>query len=203
MATLPTTTPATLRRIQRLQAFTIVWMTFEAASSLWAAWRASSPALLAFGGDSAIELLSGAVVLWRFRTSSSGLAERKAARAAGGLLVLLAIYVILTSVLSLRGYLEPKPSHFGIGVLGAAALIMPWLARQKRRLSAETGSAALRADAAESSLCAYLSIIALTGLTVHAVWQISWADPLAALAITPFVLYEARETLRGRPCACC
>jgi divalent metal cation (Fe/Co/Zn/Cd) transporter len=178
-------------------------MTFEAASSLWAAWRARSPALLAFGGDSAMELLSATVVLWRFRRTSSESAERAAARTAGALLILLSVYVVVTSVLSLRGYSEPKPSYLGIGVLVAAALIMPWLAREKRRLSAETGSAALRADAAESSLCAYLSVIALAGLTVHAVWQIHWADPAAALAITPLVLYEARETLRGKPCGCC
>jgi divalent metal cation (Fe/Co/Zn/Cd) transporter len=119
------------------------------------------------------------------------------------LLILLAVYVIVTSAQSFLGYLEPKPSYLGIGVLVAAALMMPWLAREKRRLSAETGSAALRADAAESSLCAYLSIIALAGLIIHAVWQIQWADPVAALAITPLVLYEARETLRGKPCGCC
>jgi divalent metal cation (Fe/Co/Zn/Cd) transporter len=178
-------------------------MTLEATSSLWAAWRARSPALLAFGGDSAIELLSATVVWWRFRSSSSEQAERTAGRTAGALLILLAVYVILTSTRSFFGYLEPKPSYLGIGVLVAAALIMPWLAREKRRLSAETGSAALRADAAESSLCAYLSFIALAGLTVHAVWQIHWADPVVALAITPLVLYEAREALRGKPCGCC
>jgi divalent metal cation (Fe/Co/Zn/Cd) transporter len=203
VATFPITPAATLRRIQRLQAVTIAWMTFEAAFSLWAAWRARSPALLAFGGDSAIELLSAAVVLWRFRSRSSEHAERTAARTTGALLILLAVYVILASVLSLRGYVEPKSSYLGIGVLVAAALVMPWLARQKRRLSAETGSAALRADATESALCAYLSIIALAGITLHAVWQLQWADPVAALAITPLVLYEARETLRGKPCGCC
>ena len=79
---------------------------------------------------------------------------------------------------------------------------MPLLAKEKRRLSALTGSAALRADAAESALCAYMSIIALIGLTVHAVWHISWADPIAALAITPFILFEAREAMRGKPCGC-
>jgi divalent metal cation (Fe/Co/Zn/Cd) transporter len=203
VATVQISSPAVVSRIQRLQAFTIAWMSFEAAFSLWAAWRARSPALLAFGGDSAIELLSATVVLWRFRSNPSEHAERTAARTAGALLILLAVYVVLVSGLSLRGYLEPRPSYLGIAVLVAAALIMPWLAREKRRLSAETGSAALRADAAESTLCAYLSIIALTGLTLHAAARLHWADPVAALAITPFVLHEARETLRGKPCGCC
>ena len=177
-------------------------MTFEAAASLWAAWRAHSPALAAFGGDSAIELFSAVVVLWRFRSAASEQAEKTAAKIAGALLIFLAVYVVVASALSLLGYSEPKPSYLGIGVLIAAAVIMPWLAKEKRRLSAETGSAALRADAAESALCAYLSIIALAGLSVHAIWHIAWADPIAALVITPFVLHEAREALRGKPCCC-
>jgi len=122
---------------------------------------------------------------------------------AGGLLLVLAAYITVVSVLSLLGYIEPKPSYLGMAVLVGAALIMPALAREKRRLSALTGSAALRADAAESALCAYLSIIALAGLAVHAIWHFAWADPIAALVITPLIIYEAREALRGKACSCC
>lgn len=178
-------------------------MSVEAALSLLAAWTARSPALAAFGGDSAVELLSAVVVLWRFRTPASEPAERLAARIAGGLLVALAAYVLLASAMSLLGYNEPKRSYLGMAVLVGAALIMPLLAKEKRRLSALTGSAALRADAAESALCAYLAIIALTGLAVHAIWHISWADPVAALVITPLIVYEAREAMRGKACGCC
>ena len=199
----PTLAPSLLRRVQLVQTITIAWMTLEAALSLSAAIRAHSPALAAFGGDSAVELLSALVVLWRFRTHASAATERRAARIAAILLFALAAYVIVASALSLLGYIEPKPSLLGIAVLAAAALIMPWLAREKRRLSALTASAALRADAAESALCAYLSVIALIGLAVHALWHIRWADPVAALAITPLILYEAREAYRGKPCGCC
>jgi divalent metal cation (Fe/Co/Zn/Cd) transporter len=164
---------------------------------------ARSPALAAFGGDSAIELLSAVVVLWRFRTRASEGAERRAARIAGGLLFALAAYVVFASVMSLLGYSEPRTSYLGMAVLAVAAFVMPWLAREKRRLSALTGSAALRADAAESALCAYLSVIALIGLVLHAVRHITWADPVAALAITPLILFEAREAIRGKPCGCC
>ena len=121
--------------------------------SLFAAWRARSPALLAFGGDSAIELFSAIVVLWRFRASAGQEhAERRAARVAGALLFALAAYVAVTSVASLLGYSEPKPTLLGIAILVAAAAVMPWLAKEKRRLSGATGSAALRADAAQSTL---------------------------------------------------
>jgi divalent metal cation (Fe/Co/Zn/Cd) transporter len=191
------------RRVQFIQLFTVVWMALEAAVSLLAAWFAHSPALLAFGGDSLIELLSGCVVLWRFTARSAPAhAEQRAARIAGALLFALAAYVAVLSVLSLLGYHEPKPSLLGICVLVAAAVIMPWLAWEKRRLSALTGSGALRADAAESSLCGYLAFIALGGLLVNFVWNIGRADSLAALAIVPFILREAREAMRGKPCAC-
>ena len=195
--------PATHRRIQVVQTLTIAWMIVEAAVSVFAAVRAHSPALAAFGGDSAIEFLSAIVVLRRFRTPASESAERRAARICGVLLFLLAAYVVVASGLSLLGYMEPRPSLLGIIILIAAALIMPALAHEKRRLSSLTASAALRADAAESALCAYFSVIALIGLAVHSIWHISWADPLAALVITPLILYEAREALRGKPCDCC
>jgi len=194
----------TIRRIHWIQAITITWMSVEAAVSLSAAWRARSPALLAFGGDSAVELLSAVVVLWRFSASvAHDELERRTARVAGALLFLLAAYVAVVSAMTLMGYNEPRPTYLGIIVLVAAATIMPWLAKEKRKLSAATGSAALRADAAQSGLCAYLSLIALAGLVVNAIWHVAWADPVAALAVIPLILWEGKKAIRGKPCGCC
>jgi len=201
---LQTASPDAIRRIQRVQTVTIAWMSVETAVSLLAAWRAHSPALIAFGGDSAIELFSAVVVLWRFRASTEHEhAERRAARVAGTLLFALAAFIALTSVASLLGYSEPKPTFLGVAILVAAAVAMPWLAKEKRRLSGVTGSAALRADAAQSALCAYLSLIALAGLVTNAIWHVKWADPIAALAIIPLVVWEGREAMRGKACGCC
>jgi len=196
--------PDAIPRIRRVQVLTIAWMTVETVVSLFASWRARSPALLAFGGDSAIELFSAVVVLWRFRAAAAHEdVERRAARVAGALLFALAVYVAVSSALSLLGYSEPRPAPAGIAILVAALVIMPWLAKEKRRLSAVTGSAVLRADAAQSALCAYLSLIALVGLAVNAIWHMAWADPFAALLIIPLVLREGWQALRGRPCGCC
>src|SRR5450755_1832451 len=201
---LQTASPDAIRRIQRVQTVTIAWMSVEAAVSLFAAWRARSPALLAFGGDSALELLSAVVVLWRFRASAAHEdVERRATRVAGALLFALAAFVAVTSVTSLLGYSEPKPTFLGIAILVAAAVVMPWLAKEKRRLSGATGSAALRADAAQSALCAYLSLIALVGIGANAIWHAAWADPVAALVVTPLIVLEGREAIRGKACACC
>ena len=193
--------PETIRRIQRVQTVTIAWMSVETVVSLFAAWRASSPALLAFGGDGAIELFSAVVVLCRFRASAPHRdAETRAARVAGILLFALATYVVVTSVTSLLGYSEPKPTLLGITILVVAAVVMPWLVKEKRRLSGATGSAALRADAAQSALCACLSLIALAGLAINAIWGVRWADPMAALAVLPLIIWEGREAMRGKAC---
>ncbi len=189
--------PDISRRVLQLQVLTIVWMTVEAAVSLGTAWRSHSPALLAFGGDSLIELLSAAVVFCRFRFE---LNEARAARIAGVLLFTLAGLVVLTSVLNFLGYREAQRSLLGIGILLAAAVAMPWLASWKRQLAAIASSASLKADAVQSDLCAYMAWIALTGLLVNAIWGISWADPVAALGLSPLIVREGWEAAKGKPC---
>jgi divalent metal cation (Fe/Co/Zn/Cd) transporter len=154
--------------------------------------------LLAFGGDSGIELVSALVVYWRFRFYSTEMkAEKFATRIAGGLLFALAAYVLLASGAALLGKREARPSLVGIALLLAAAVVMPWLAGQKRKLAVTASSAALRADAAESAVCGYMAWIALAGLSVNAGWGVKWADPVAALCLIPFILREGWEAVKG------
>jgi len=200
---MPSSTAVTQERsIVRLQVLTIVWMGVEAAVSLVAAGRSHSPALLGFGGDSAVELISAMVVLWRFRYGPDPeRAERVAGRLAGGLLLVVAAFVVVTSGLALFGVREPRPSVLGMVILAIAAVFMPWLAGKKRRLATIARSASLRADAVESAVCGYMSLIALAGLAVNAVWGKHWADPVAALALTPLIVQEGWEAIRaGHPC---
>jgi divalent metal cation (Fe/Co/Zn/Cd) transporter len=193
--------PETRHRIIVIQAVTLGWMTVEVVVSLGAAWMAHSPALLGFGGDSAVELLSAAVVLWRFYLPSrGGRSEQRAARITGALLFVLAAFVTLVSILTLLGNGEAQPSPIGIVLLMLAAVFMPWLAKRKRELSVTAGSAALRADAAESAVCGYLALIALAGLVITAAWRVNWADPVAALALLPLILREGWEAMKGKPC---
>ena len=195
--------PDLLRRVVRLQVLTIAWMTVEASVALGAAWTALSPALLGFGGDSAIELFSAIIVFWRFRLKSdSANAEKLAARVAGGLLFIVAVFVIVSSGLSLLGYREPQPSFAGIIVLIVAAIGMPWLASHKRKLATQIASASLRADAAESTLCGYLSLIALAGLLANLIFHTPWTDPIAALALVPFVAKEGWEAIHASQHCC-
>jgi divalent metal cation (Fe/Co/Zn/Cd) transporter len=189
-------------QVRRIQLISIAWMSLEVVVSLVAAARAQSIALLAFGGDSVIELASAAVVLFRF--TNSGLSERAAARTAAILLFLLSGFIVCGSVFSIFGFwLAPRPSYMGIVFLVAAGFIMPWLARQKRRLARQNGSSALAADATQSAVCGWLSWIALAGLLANALFRIPWADELAALALVPLVIKEGREAWQGKTCLCC
>lgn len=190
--------PSSVRRIQWI---TVIWLSIEAMISVVAAIRAHSVVLLAFGGDSAIELLSALTVLFQF--TGIELTKRKAAQITAVLLFSLAVFIVFTSILSLViPRLQPRPSYLGIGLLLASAAVMPWLANRKRRLACETGNAALAADAVQSSLCGYLSWIALLGLAINSFLKISWVDPAAALAITPVVVKEGWETWQERGCHC-
>ena len=187
--------------IRTLQFITIVWMVVELCVAVYSGVRSHSIALTAFGADSAIELLSALVVLWRFALGPA--TERRAARISGFLLYGLAAYILVTSLLSfLSGSTEAQPTLLGIGLLIAAAVVMPLLGRAKKSLAKKTESRALNADAAQSNICAYMSGIALAGLLVNRYFHLHWADPVAALLLLPIVLKEAGEASKGEVCEC-
>jgi divalent metal cation (Fe/Co/Zn/Cd) transporter len=185
-----------------LQGITLAWMLAECFLSLYAAAAAHSPALLAFGSDSFVELLSAAVVLLQFLPRVS-ISERSAARAAGALLFALALIVAATAIGSLAMRLRPETSLLGIGITVAALIVMPVLAKLKRREARRSNNAALAADAVQSATCAYLALIALAGLAINALFHIAWFDSLAALAAIPLLLKEGRAAWHGNACGCC
>jgi divalent metal cation (Fe/Co/Zn/Cd) transporter len=177
-------------------------MLVELGVAAYAAVTARSPAMLAFGSDSLVELISATVVLLQWVPGIS-ISERKAARSASVLLFVLAFVVAGTAVASLALGLRPETSRAGIGITIAALLAMPALAWLKRREARRIGNVALAADAAQSATCAYLALIALAGLTVNALFHIAWFDTIAALAAVPFLLKEGRSAWHGHTCGCC
>jgi divalent metal cation (Fe/Co/Zn/Cd) transporter len=177
MSTLPDSSAAlspTRGRLVLLQSITFAWMLIECTVSLLSAARAHSPALMAFGFDSFVELLSASLVVLSFAPRFS-LNFKRIDIASGTLLFVLAAVVGVTSMLALAGKLQPEASPFGIGITLAALVVMPLLAWQKRKLARRTGNNALAADAVQSATCAYLALLALAGLVLNAVFQIAWA----------------------------
>jgi divalent metal cation (Fe/Co/Zn/Cd) transporter len=185
-----------------LQGLMLAWMLVETAVSLYAAVEAHSPAILAFGSDSIVELFSASVVLLQFLPRFS-ISERIAHRTAGVLLYFLALSVSVIAALSMILHLHPEPTYAGIGITIAAIVAMPTLARLKRREAQRRNNPALAADATQSATCAYLACITLVGLSLNAVFHIAWFDPIAALAAIPFLLREGQTAWRGDPCSCC
>jgi divalent metal cation (Fe/Co/Zn/Cd) transporter len=187
------------RRVAWLQSITISWMVLECAGALYAAARAHSVALLAFGSDSLIELLSAAVVLLQ-SLPRFPLSKRTAEKTAAMLLFLLAGVVVCIAGFMWRGPRET--SWLGIVITALALVVMPVLARLKRIEARLSGDGALAADATQSATCAYLAAITLAGLGIFAAWRVMWVDTIAALAAVPILILEGRRTWRGQGCAC-
>ena len=185
-----------------IQGVTLAWMLIECGASLYAAAASHSPAMLAFGSDSLVELLSATLVLVQF-SSPKMVSEKSAGRIAGALLFLLALTVAATALLSLALRLRPETSRLGMVITIAALVAMPILATLKRREARRTNDVALAADAVQSATCAYLALITLTGLAANAAFHIPWVDSLAALIAVPILLHEGRSAWQGRACGCC
>lgn len=195
------------RHIQRgihLEYLTIAWNTFEGIVAVASGAVAGSIALIGFGIDSFIETSSGGVLLWRFKAERSGQdaqqVERQALKMVGISFMLLAAYIAFDSIKTLVQRESPERSIVGIAIAILSLIVMPWLARQKRKAAANLKSAALKADSRQTSLCAYLSAILLGGLLLNALLGWWWADPIAALAMVPIVVKEGSEALRGKAC---
>jgi divalent metal cation (Fe/Co/Zn/Cd) transporter len=185
-----------------IQGVTLAWMLVEFAVSAYAAATAHSPAMLAFGSDSLVELLSATVVLLQWIPSIS-ISERRASRTAGVLLFILAFVVAAIAVASLALRLRPATSYAGMAITIAALIAMPVLAFLKRREARRSKNAALSADAVQSATCAYLALIALAGLAINAAFHVAWFDSVAALVAVPILVKEGRSAWQGHACGCC
>jgi divalent metal cation (Fe/Co/Zn/Cd) transporter len=190
----------------RLEIVTIIWMVIETAVALAAGILARSLLLVAFGIDSTVELASGIVVFRRFRFEFNGQSEtalhsaksieRKAARIAGYLLLLLSAYIVLQAIFGLVTRHAAETSLVGIAVAIIAAFGMPLLAKTKLRLANRIDSRSFRADAMETLTCGYLAWILLAGLVLNAIAHWWWIDSVASLAIVPLLVREGREAVR-------
>ena len=189
-------------RILSLQTITLVWMVLECSVALFAAWKARSISLLAFGSDSFVELLSATVVLMQF-SPRLHISQYRAARLCGSLLYGLAAMVAAIAITGLLRHTQADSSVLGMAVTAGALIVMPLLAQKKQETAAQTGNKALRADAVQSATCAYLAGLTLAGLLLRHIFGLHWIDPLAALLAVPILIVEGRRARKGQTCACC
>jgi divalent metal cation (Fe/Co/Zn/Cd) transporter len=193
-----------VRRGKKLEYFTVVWNSLEGLAAVMAGISAGSISLVGFGIDSFIEVISGTALLWRIYADAQELRrerlERVALRIVGTCFLALAPYVGYEAASHLIQRKAPEHSLFGIIVACFSLVVMPLLSRAKRRLASELRSAAMNADAKQTELCVYLSVILLGGLSLNALFGLWWADPVAGLMMVPLILREGVLTLRGEPC---
>jgi len=194
---------ALLARGRKLEYLTIAWNSFEAVVALLAGVLSGSIALVGFGLDSVIETISAVILLWRLGAArNSERRERVAQRLVGACFILLAAYIGFDSVHALWSKAQPEHSILGIAIAVAAVIVMPLLARAKRRIAAQLVSGALHSDSRQADFCAWLSAILLVGLLLHWLLGWWWADAAAALVMVPIIAREGVHGLRGEKCAC-
>jgi divalent metal cation (Fe/Co/Zn/Cd) transporter len=194
-----------IRRGKRLEYCTIAWNTLEGIAALISGLLAGSIALVGFGLDSLIEVISGAALLWRLHHDTDeqkrAVAERIALRIVGSCFIALSLYITYDSLHDLVSRKPPEHSIAGIIVACASLVAMPLLARAKRGVARQLGSAALHADAKQADFCMYLAAIVLGGLGLNLWLGWWWADPLAGLIMVPIIAREGWSALQGKACA--
>ena len=186
---------------------TLVYNVGEAIIALWFGAEAESVALFGFGLDSVIETVAAVALLWRISlevrnedTERIEAAEHQVHQIVGGTFLALAAYVAVQAGLTLWNRDAPNASPVGMALASASLVIMPLVSWGKLRAAKEIGSPALRAEAKETLACSYLSFTLLLGLAANALRGWWWMDPVAALAMIPWLIKEGREGLNGEEC---
>jgi len=188
------------RRIRLVVAITIGYNVIEAGIALAAGTVASSAALVGFGLDSVVEVLSAAAIAWQFAAPDPEQRERTALRVIAVSFFALAAYVSVDAALSLLGARAAEHSAVGIVLAAVSLAIMPVLSWFERRTGRELGSASAVADSKQTLLCSYLSAALLAGLLLNSLFGWAWADSIAALVIATFAVKEGLEAWKGDAC---
>lgn len=194
----------------KLEYLTVGWNVVEAVVAIGAGAAANSVALVGFGVDSVVESASGSILIWRLRSERAGQdpreiegLDRRSRQLVALSLFALAAFVAGDAAHSLWAGERPEGSPVGIAVTALSMVVMAWLARAKRRAAAALQSRAMEADAFQTSACWWLSVITLCGIGLNAVLGWWWADPVAALGMTAFLVKEGREAWKGEDCCGC
>jgi len=192
---------AVVRRGLFLNYATLGYNSLEGLIAIGAGVVAGSIALVGFGLDSLIEVSASLAALWRLYRDRDEhhreRAERITLRVIGALFLTLAAYVTADAIRALHYRSAPDESIIGIVLAALSLIIMPLLARAKRRVALAMGSGALAAEAQQTVFCTYLSAILLAGLVLNAILGWWWADPVAGLVMVPIIAKEGFGGVRG------
>jgi len=196
----PSRRAALVRRAQLLAGASVAYNVAEAVVAIASGRAADSTALVGFGLDSTVEVMSGLVILWQFGHPVPEEREHLARRLIAVSFFALAAYVMVESVRAVLTREQPDPSVVGIALAALSLVVMPLLSLWQRRTGRELGSGAVVADSTQTLLCTYLSAVLLVGLLANALVGWWWLDPVAALVIAAVAVREGRSNWRGDAC---
>jgi divalent metal cation (Fe/Co/Zn/Cd) transporter len=185
------------RRVRLIVGITITYNVLEGIIAVSAGAAASSAALIGFGLDSFIEVLSAVAVAWQFTRKDPERWEKPTVRAIGIAFFALAAYVTVDAILAFAGVDSVEHSPVGIAIAAASLIVMPALAWVEFRTGRELGSRSVQADAKQLLLCVYLSGTVLVGLLLNSLFGWAWADSVAALVVAALAVREGVEAWRG------
>lgn len=187
-----------VRKARLLNWFTIGWNSIEGVVAVTAGVVAGSAGLVGFGIDSGIEVSAALILMWRLRRERlDGCRQDDDSRAQRLIAVsfaALAIYVGFEASRDLIQGSEPSPSVVGVAIAAASLIVMPFIARAKRRLAPALGSRAAAAEATQTDVCTALSASLLAGLGANLLFGWWWADPVSAMVIAGIAAYVAYQT---------
>ncbi len=193
--------PRAVRRVRLYNNLTIGWNVLEGVVAVTAGIIAGSISLIAFGLDSGVEVSTSLVLAWRLAQERRGGCmagyDERATRWIAACFALLAVYVSYEAIAQLLQQRAPEVSVPGIVLAAASIVVMPVLARAKKRLGPVLGSQAVVSESRQTELCAWLSGVVLIGLGLNALLGWWWADPVAALAVAGFASFETVRTWRA------
>ncbi len=210
----PVHTAAVVRRGVQIETLSVLWMVVEAIVAIWVGIAAHSLALTAFGADSVIEVVTGAILLWRLEIEVRGgslrqveTAEKRASWVAGVALIALTLYIVVMAGYDLWSRAGARTTVTGLALALVSGVLMPYFAVAKKRIGAAMGSMALRADGACSIVCAYMAWTVIAGLLVNALVGWWWVNAVAGLALAYFIVKEGIESIQeargmGDACGC-
>ncbi|CAN7188186.1 cation transporter [Terrabacter sp. LjRoot27] len=196
----PSRRTALVRRARLLAGASVAYNVAEAVVAITSGRIADSTALVGFGLDSTVEVMSGLVILWQFGHPVPEEREHRARRLIAVSFFALAAYVTVESVRAVVTHEEPDTSVVGIALAALSLVVMPLLSRWQRRTGRELGSGAVVADGTQTLLCTYLSAVLLLGLLANALLGWWWLDAVAALVIAAVAVREGRSNWRGDAC---
>ena len=198
----PAETAALTRRGLRLAQVTVAYNVVEGVVAVGAGVAAGLVSVIGFGIDSGIESVAAVLVGLRLAArlrhgTADERKERRVLRAVAVTFFLLATYVSVEGVRALLGGGTPETSPVGMAVLVASVVVMPLLARAKRRVGLRLGDNLILADAAETRICVLLSLSTLAGIAMFQLTGAAWLDPVAGFVIAAFAVHEGREAWEG------